>query len=71
VVAAYALLAIMTLVGFWICKNSWGTGWGESRNSCIDYGQCGIDSTMWAVEGILETGWLNNVNVIGLRTIES
>ena len=25
---------------------------------------------MWAVEGILETGWLNNVRVIGLWAID-
>ncbi len=56
--------------GYWICKNSWGTGWGEAGFFCIAYGECGIDSTMWAVEGILESGWLNNVRVTGLWTID-
>ncbi|SRR5579862_19978 len=34
----------------WICKNSWGTGWGEHGFFHIAYGQCGIDSTMWGLE---------------------
>jgi hypothetical protein len=36
----------------WVCKNSWGTGWGESGFFCIAYGECGIDATMWGVEGV-------------------
>lgn len=29
----------------WICKNSWGTGWGEGGWFRIKYGECGIGST--------------------------
>ncbi len=57
-------------LGCWICKNSWGTSWGQSGFFQIAYGQCGIDATMWAVEGILETMWLNSCTVGGLWTID-
>lgn len=40
--------------GCWICKNSWGTGWGEADGGQrgwfrIKYGECGIDNAfgMW------------------------
>ncbi len=29
---------------FWICKNSWGTSWGDNGWFKIDYNQCGIGS---------------------------
>jgi len=30
--------------GYWIAKNSWGTGWGEEGWFRIAYGECGIDT---------------------------
>ena len=36
----------------WIGKNSWGTSWGESGFFEIGYGECGIDSSMWGVQGV-------------------
>lgn len=56
--------------GCWICKNSWSSGWGDGGFFRIAYGQCGIDSTMWAVEGIGDLPWQNNKRILGLWTID-
>jgi len=57
--------------GYWICKNSWSTGWGEQGFFNIAYSECGIDS--WAnhgVNAIENTGWHTNCHVIGLWTVD-
>lgn len=51
----------------WICKNSWGTGFGEGGFFRIGYGQCLIET--WQVVGVRSVSlrtWTGNKRVQGL-----
>jgi len=41
------------LLGCWICKNSWGAGWGDAGFFKIAYGECNIDGAypFWGIGG--------------------
>lgn len=42
--------------GCWICKNSWGSEWGDAGFFKIAYGECGIDSLLspfFGVQGMI------------------
>ncbi len=52
---AIALVGYDDVSGYWICKNSWGTGWGEEGLFALEFGQCNVcvQYPMWGVSRVV------------------
>lgn len=58
--------------GYWIGRNSWGTGWGDGGYFKIAYGQCHIeDYQAVGLSGVSLRAWLPDQQIAGLWSNEA
>jgi len=50
-----AIVGYDSVQQYWICKNSWGSGWGENGYFRIAFGQCEIEQSVASLEAAVNT----------------